>query len=98
METSCAARIEQQVSKLSNWHQGSLVFTVNDDIQFDVVPYLDGGSRAAEQLAFHNPKGLSQAELISLLKQQGFKQDVHLTTIASSSKTESKYGSFFKLG
>jgi hypothetical protein len=58
------------------------------------VPYL--GTEARQVLTFPN-SSIDQKEIIALLKEQASKQGVHLTTVASSSNSESSKGCFFKL-
>jgi hypothetical protein len=58
------------------------------------VPYL--GTEAKQILTFPN-SNLEQKEMIALFKEQASKQGVHLTTVASSSNSDSSQGRFFKL-
>ncbi len=65
-------------------------------VQFDVVPYL--GTEARQVLTFPNSNSsIDQKEIIALFKEQASKQGVHLTTVASSSNSESSKGCFFQL-
>jgi hypothetical protein len=94
MDPSNAKSISDQVQSKFEWKQEKLVFSLpmdgDEDIEFDIVPYL-GGDLMGANLTFPNPN-MEQKELISLLKQQASKQGVHLTTVASSANSEAHYG------
>jgi hypothetical protein len=92
MDPSNAKSISDQVQSKFEWKQEKLVFSLpmdgDEDIEFDIVPYL-GGDLMGANLTFPNPN-MEQKELISLLKQQASKQGVRLTTVASSANSEAR--------
>jgi hypothetical protein len=73
----------------------SLVRAGNKQVRFDDVPYL--GTEARQVLTFPNDSSMDQKEIIALCKEQASKQGVHLTTVASSSNSNSSKDCFFKL-
>ena len=100
MDPSCAKNISDQVHSKFEWKQEKLVFcfAINGDeqVEFDIIPYLGAGVGKTTDLTFPNPN-MEQKELIEVFKQQASKHWVHLTTVASSSNSETYYGRFFKL-
>jgi hypothetical protein len=99
MDPSCAKGISNHINSKSGWKQDKLVLSLGMDgdkqVQFDVVPYL--GTEARQVLTFPNNSSIDQTEIIALFKEQASKQGLHLTTVASSSNSESSKGCFFKL-
>jgi hypothetical protein len=98
MDPSCAKDISDHVNSKFGWKQDKLVLSLGPDgdeqVRFDVVPYL--GTEAKQVLTLPNST-IAQKEMIALFKEQASKQGVHLTTVASSSNSESSKGCFFKL-
>ena len=98
MDPSCAKGISDHVNSKFGWKQDKLVLSLGPDgdeqVRFDVVPYL--GTEARQVLTFPNTS-INQKKIIALFKEQASKQGVHLTTVASSSNSESSKGCFFKL-
>jgi hypothetical protein len=103
MDPSSAQRISDHVNSKFDWKQDKLVFSLDIDggnqVEFDVVPYLGRqGIKFSKVTSLHFPNpSMDQKEMIALFKQQALKQGVHLTTVASSSNSESYKGCFFKL-
>jgi hypothetical protein len=99
MDPSCAQGISNHVNSKFRWRQDKLVLSLGTDgdkqVRFDVVPYI--GTEAGQVLTFPNNFSINQKEIIALFKEQASKQGVHLTTVASSSNSESSKGGFFKL-
>jgi hypothetical protein len=98
MDPSCAQGISNHVNSKFGWKQDKLVLSLgtdgNKEVQFDVVPYL--GTEARQVLTFPNNSSMNKKQIIALFKEQASKQGVHLTTVPSSSNSESSKGCFFK--
>jgi hypothetical protein len=99
VDPSCAQGISNHVHSKFGWKQDKLVPSLGTDsdkqVRFNVVPYL--GTEVRQVLTFPNNSNTDQREIIALFKEQVSKQGVHLTTVASSSNSESSKGCFFKL-
>jgi ABC-type uncharacterized transport system substrate-binding protein len=91
MDPSCAQGISNHVNSKFGWKQDKLVLSLgtdgNKEVQFDVVPYL--GTEARQVLTFPNNSSMNKKQIIALFKEQASKQGVHLTTVPSSSNSES---------
>jgi hypothetical protein len=100
MDPSCAQGISDLVHSKFEWRQEKLVFSFRSDgnkpVEFDTVLYLGRQVLKTPSLSFRNPI-MDQKDLIALLKQQALKQGLHLTTVASTSNSQSSKGCFFKL-
>jgi hypothetical protein len=100
MEPSCANNINDLVQAKFGWKQEKLVFCLpidgDEQVDFDIVPYLGRGVGKGTNLTFPN-SNLEQKDIIALFKQQALKQGVRLTTVASSANSHAHYGRFFRL-
>jgi hypothetical protein len=100
MEPLSVKRIKSFVKEHEKWDTNNeLVFEIENDKKFDLIPYLGEGSNSTKTLSsFPILVDMDQKELKVCFKQQLAAQGIHLTTIQSSTKQDCPKGHHFTLG